>query len=376
MSKKANHPDFPDKATLLEYLKGGLSFSERHRIEKLMHEHDFFREVVEGLETEYPEQVEKDLADLSYAIRSRSGIFTSFSFNFYRLAATISLIVMTSVIVYVLIDWIKEPGSEQKLSLNQTISKEQVDTRDKEDTGNQAGVPVNESTIPIQDSDPQEQNRLNITEKQSDQSERQKIAGVIEEPDVTESNEEVSLTLSLQAAKPEKQEEIAAIRSPESLRETIAFTKDTLAESDRTKVTNNREDHMAAAAPLEYEKEEDAAKKRIESTPALRSISTPSRSQAQPTIGFKAFLKYLENELQYPLEALENQVEGVVILDFVIGSDSIPNKFSVVHSLGYGCDEEALRLIREGPKWIPARVEGNTVETTTEIEVKFILPDK
>ena len=89
-----------------------------------------------------------------------------------------------------------------------------------------------------------------------------------------------------------------------------------------------------------------------EAAPA-KALAAPSASPA-PQGGFKQFEDYLRRSLQYPPAALENGIAGPVELDFLIAPDGQPTDFKVLRSPGYGCSEEAIRLLREGPKWSPA----------------------
>jgi hypothetical protein len=43
----------------------------------------------------------------------------------------------------------------------------------------------------------------------------------------------------------------------------------------------------------------------------------------------------------------------------------------VIKGLGYGCDEEAIRLLKEGPEWIPGSEDGLPTEKEAELKVKF-----
>lgn len=88
-----------------------------------------------------------------------------------------------------------------------------------------------------------------------------------------------------------------------------------------------------------------------EAAPA-KALTAPSASPA-PQGGFKPFEDYLRRSLQYPPAALENGIAGPVELDFLIAPDGQPTDFKVLRSPGYGCSEEAIRLLREGPKWGP-----------------------
>jgi TonB family protein len=73
--------------------------------------------------------------------------------------------------------------------------------------------------------------------------------------------------------------------------------------------------------------------------------------QAEPKGGFEKFEKYLAEKLQYPSAAAKAGVEGEVVTSFKVNKDGSLSEFRTVKPLGYGCDEEAIRLLREGPKW-------------------------
>ncbi|WP_420316783.1 TonB family protein [Ekhidna sp.] len=94
---------------------------------------------------------------------------------------------------------------------------------------------------------------------------------------------------------------------------------------------------------------------------------------AKPENGSKALKKYLEENLIYPDAARENQIEGNVILELLIGVSGAIESISIKKSLGFGCDQEAIRLINEGPTWNAAQKGGNAVEDKVRVRVKFKL---
>lgn len=69
---------------------------------------------------------------------------------------------------------------------------------------------------------------------------------------------------------------------------------------------------------------------------------------------------FIQANLRYPSVAKEFDVRGTVIASFVIGSNGFPEKESrkIIKGLGYGCDEEVLRIINLMPRWSPARKSG------------------
>ena len=92
---------------------------------------------------------------------------------------------------------------------------------------------------------------------------------------------------------------------------------------------------------------------------------------AKPVNGGKAYKKYLEENLRYPLPAKENAINGTVVLELTISSDGSIRDISIKKSLGHGCDEEAIRLVQEGPGWEPAARNGVSVEDRIKVKVKF-----
>jgi periplasmic protein TonB len=84
--------------------------------------------------------------------------------------------------------------------------------------------------------------------------------------------------------------------------------------------------------------------------------------------GMNALLKFLQKNLHYPTPAVNANVTGKVYMQFVVGQDGNISKVDVLKGIGFGCDEEAQRVVRLMPKWSPGRQSGRAVS------VKFTLP--
>jgi len=106
---------------------------------------------------------------------------------------------------------------------------------------------------------------------------------------------------------------------------------------------------------------------------ALRAGSTviESKLEPQPQIGMMPYQKYLKDSLQYPSDAKENLIEGEVELIFDVEVNGSITDIQVVRSLGSGCDEEAIRLLNNGPDWFPARDNGIPVKRQATITIRF-----
>lgn len=104
------------------------------------------------------------------------------------------------------------------------------------------------------------------------------------------------------------------------------------------------------------------------------SNQNPIIKLAEPIGGRKAYDQYLKNSLRYPQQALENKIKGKVTIQFTVKTDGTLSDFNVLKGLGYGCDEEVLRLVQEGPKWQPTTENNVTVASEVKVRVKFSLP--
>lgn len=81
-----------------------------------------------------------------------------------------------------------------------------------------------------------------------------------------------------------------------------------------------------------------------------------------PVGGFKAFYGYVGENLKYPKEALRNEISGRVFVKFVVDKDGSLSDVVTIKGIGGGCDEEAVRVIENAPKWQPGKQRGRTVK--------------
>jgi TonB family protein len=91
--------------------------------------------------------------------------------------------------------------------------------------------------------------------------------------------------------------------------------------------------------------------------------------------GDAARKKYLSRKLKYPVQASENGIQGVVYVSFVVKTDGSLANFKILHGIGGGCDEEALRVVKLMPRWKPGRQNGKSVRTLINMPVYFKLQE-
>lgn len=89
--------------------------------------------------------------------------------------------------------------------------------------------------------------------------------------------------------------------------------------------------------------------------------------------GQEALLAYLGKNIKYPSIAQENNIQGRVIIEFVVNKDGSIVEPRVLKSLDSSCDKEALRVIKAMPKWKPGKQRGKAVRVKYTCPVMFRL---
>jgi TonB family protein len=90
--------------------------------------------------------------------------------------------------------------------------------------------------------------------------------------------------------------------------------------------------------------------------------------------GEKARMKYLSENMVYPSAARDSGIQGTVYINFVIEEDGSISNVKVVRGIGGGCDEEAIRVVQNMPKWKPGTQRGKIVRVSFMMPIKFALP--
>jgi len=89
--------------------------------------------------------------------------------------------------------------------------------------------------------------------------------------------------------------------------------------------------------------------------------------------GQAAFNKFVAENLKYPAIARENNIEGTVVLNFVVEENGSISNIEIRRDIGNGCGTEAMRLVRAMPKWVPGQHKGRKVRVMYTLPVLFKL---
>lgn len=128
-----------------------------------------------------------------------------------------------------------------------------------------------------------------------------------------------------------------------------------------------------------------AVYKGIKPNPAM-PIRTPPSSETingqvftaveEPAVfptGVPGLMQYVAHSLRYPTKAQAAGVQGNVLVQFTVLPTGAIGSARIKRGIGNGCDEEALRIVRQMPRWIPGKQSGKSVATQHVIPIQFAL---
>lgn len=89
--------------------------------------------------------------------------------------------------------------------------------------------------------------------------------------------------------------------------------------------------------------------------------------------GIDKLMSFLNSNIRYPKTAYDKNIQGRVVVQFVVEKDGTPTEFKVMRSVDPDLDNEALRVLSEMPKWKPGMQKGQAVRVKYTVPVSFKL---
>lgn len=89
--------------------------------------------------------------------------------------------------------------------------------------------------------------------------------------------------------------------------------------------------------------------------------------------GPNAWMSYLRKNIKYPKHASRAGIEGRVFLQFTVDTNGTLSDIQVIRGIGGGCDEEAIRVLKNSPNWNPGKQRGRPVKSRRTIAIVFKL---
>ena len=117
-----------------------------------------------------------------------------------------------------------------------------------------------------------------------------------------------------------------------------------------------------------YEEVED-----VEEEETAEEVFVIVEEQPHPKGGMQAFYDYVNSNIHYPSQARRMNIEGRVFVQFIIEKDGSISQIEVIRGVGGGCDEEAVRVLSNAPKWAPGKQRGKPVRVKMVFPIVFKL---
>jgi len=111
----------------------------------------------------------------------------------------------------------------------------------------------------------------------------------------------------------------------------------------------------------------------VEAAPEPEKVFTVVEQQPEFPGGTSEMYKYLGKNIKYPSAASRANVSGRVFMSFVVNVDGSIQDVAVLKGLGFGCDEEAIRVVKAMPKWKPGKQSGRAVRVKYNLPINFQL---
>ncbi len=144
------------------------------------------------------------------------------------------------------------------------------------------------------------------------------------------------------------------------------------AEEKRLKEEEEEAAKKAAAEEKRKKEEEEEAAKKFAAEVETKVFDVVEEMPQFPG-GQAALLEYLAKNIQIPVDAEENGVQGRVICTFVVERDGSLGDIRVVKSVEPSLDQEAVRVIKSMPKWTPGKENGHNVRVKYTVPIQFRL---
>jgi len=165
---------------------------------------------------------------------------------------------------------------------------------------------------------------------------------------------------------------------PEALVEKVKFTapvvvEDTTIETGLTSMDDLNKKGNTEVPTEDVEVEVKDEKPQVIEQPQQAEIFTVVEEQPGYPGGEEARIRYLQESIKYPEEAKELGIQGKVFVTFVVEVDGSITDVRVLRGIGGGCDEEAIRVVKSMPKWVPGKQRGVPVRVQFNLPIKFTL---
>ena len=138
--------------------------------------------------------------------------------------------------------------------------------------------------------------------------------------------------------------------------------------------------HPDQAAEVEVAPQADEAKTEVQApeevAPQSKKVYESVEQMPEFPGGVVEMMKFLQMNIKYPPEAAKNDIEGRVVVQFIIDETGQVGDVQVVRSVDEELDAEAVRVVKSMPKFTPGRQDGKAVAVWYTLPISFKLQSK
>lgn len=215
----------------------------------------------------------------------------------------------------------------------------------------------------IKDQAAQELVAVDLSAEEDTEEDTEEVEAKLEMPEEQALPEEILNTVKVTELLIAPDEEVKAedeIKSQDELKE----TQTAFCQTDFDKGTDDRN-------VVREHKEEIIVEKKVEVEP--EKVFTAVEQMPQFPGGDAELMKFLSKNIKYPTMAMENNIQGRVIVQFVVTKTGAIGEVKVVRSVDRDLDREAVRVCKSLPKFTPGKMNGQAVNVWYTLPVSFKL---
>ncbi|MCX6217182.1 energy transducer TonB [Spirosoma sp.] len=105
------------------------------------------------------------------------------------------------------------------------------------------------------------------------------------------------------------------------------------------------------------------------------TVFTVVEKQPEFPGGMSALSTFIKTNTTYPPDAQKAGIKGTVYLSFIVERDGSRTAITILQGMGYGCDEEAMRVVRMMPNWLPGSQDGHPLRVKYNLPIRFGIPE-
>lgn len=105
-------------------------------------------------------------------------------------------------------------------------------------------------------------------------------------------------------------------------------------------------------------------------------VFTVVENEAEFPGGVEAMNSFMAENIKYPTLAKQKNIEGKVIISFIVEKNGTLSDIRTIKDIGEGCGDEGVRIVKLMPKWKPAKQKGQPVRQQFLLPISFVLTNK